>query len=107
MPVSIEYKIREGGWKKEDNNRFGAVAVVKFLAPLINEATGEPVIDQETGLPKMKRLFEWAPTLSDCDSMSRFLGMVRVLDEKNKDIYRLSKAMEEMSHEVTKNCSYE
>lgn len=90
MPVKVVYKIRdEGGWHKESNQRFGAVAVAKFLSSHDD-----------------KRLFEWAPTIDDVHKMKRFCDAVLALDEKNKQIFQLGKSLEAMSDETPKTCTY-
>ena len=84
MPVDVEYKLREGGWKKEENTRFGACAVAKFL----NTKDGS-------------RMFEWAPTITDCHNMIAFCKQVLELDTKNKEIFALGKRMEKLGKKTT------
>jgi hypothetical protein len=67
MPVLVEYATHNSGWKADQNGRFGMVAVITFK-------------NKETGA----RLFEFAPTLGDCDNMSYFAALVKALDEHNK-----------------------
>lgn len=78
MPVNVEFKIRPAGWKAEENERFGTVAVAKFIS-------------------EEKRLFEWAPTLKDCRAMKSFCDLVLALDEKNKHILAIGDAMKELN----------
>ena len=79
MPVTIEYRINEAGWKKSANGRFGPVAVARFMAT------------DENGV--FTQRFEWAPTLDDLDRMKTFCDMVNTLDRYNKALLQLTHDM--------------
>lgn len=80
MPVRVEYRTRNEGWKAGENGRFGMVAVAVFK----DAASGQ-------------RLFEWAPTLGDCNDMELFCNLVESLDRLNKQLYAMKKTIEEIN----------
>lgn len=84
MPVKLEFVITEG-WKKEENKRSGPVAVALFK-------------DSVSG----STLFQFAPTLEDCDRLEKFFTRVRELDGHNKKIYALMQIVKEESEMTVK-----
>lgn len=80
MPVVVDYKMREAGWKKEANDRFGHVLVMKF----------KNAVDD-------KRLFEFSPTIQDCHDMIVFAQKVLEVDKHNKALYSIKKQLEFLS----------
>lgn len=80
MPVKPLIRvIDQGGWKRDENKRFGAVVVGIFetYAP-----TGEI------------KTFHFAPTLEDLPVLEKLIQVTRQVDEHNKAILQLKTEVE-------------
>ena len=76
MPVEPRIRILEnGGWKKEENSRFGAV--VEGIFETRNVQTGDV------------KVFHFAPTLTDLPIIRRLCELVEEVDKHNKALYSL------------------
>jgi hypothetical protein len=76
--------IESGGWKKEQNKRFGAVVVGVF-----------ETYTQEGAV----KTFQYAPTLSDIPVLKELIRITEEVDEANKTILRLKEEAENIKIE--------
>lgn len=67
MPIKHSL-VREVGWKKKENGRFGDCFVVYFS----NEADGEV-------------LFKWSPTLKDIPAFMKYFDEIKAYDRTCKN----------------------
>lgn len=86
MPVKPRIRILEnGGWKHDNNNRFGAVVVGIFET---YNKDGEV------------KVFHFAPTLEDLPIIRQLCNMVEDIDEHNKAVYNIKKKAEALDNVV-------
>lgn len=82
MPVKPLIRIIErGGWKHDQNDRFGAVVV--------------GVLETYDVEGKVK-VFQFAPTLEDLPILEKLISVVRQVDEHNKAILNLKEEAERL-----------
>ena len=80
MPVKpIVRVIEQGGWKKDQNKRFGAVVVGVF-----------ETYSEDGGV----KTFQYAPTLADIPVLEELINITKEVDEHNKAILRLKERAE-------------
>ena len=90
MPVKPLMRIIEcGGWKHDDNNRFGAVVV--GILETYNATTGEI------------KVFHFAPTLDDCFFLEDLVRVTREVDKHNKAVLNLKNDCEEVGRYEKQN----
>lgn len=83
MPVKPCIRIIErGGWKKEENQRFGAVVVGIF---------------ETYALDGSVKVFHFAPTLEDLPVLRDLIRMVEEVDLHNKAILKLKEEAEKLN----------
>lgn len=89
MPVKPLIRIIDkGGWKHQENNRFGAVVVGVFET---YSDTGEV------------KIFHFAPTLEDLPMLKKLIEVTKRVDEHNKAILILKEEVEALNVE-SKRC---
>ena len=82
MPVKPVIRVIErGGWKKEENGRFGAVVVGIF-----------ETYDSEGKV----KVFHFAPTLEDLPVLEELIDITKAVDEHNKAILSLKERAEKL-----------
>lgn len=82
MPVKPLIRIIEaGGWKKEENKRFGAVVVGIF-----------ETYDVEGNI----KTFHFAPTIEDLSVLEELINITKQVDEHNKAILGLKERAEKL-----------
>jgi len=92
MPVKPRIRILEnGGWKHDDNKRFGSVVVGIFETYNLN---GEV------------KAFHFAPTLEDLPIIRKLCDMVEEVDGYNKAIYGLQQQAKSYDNVEKKGCDY-
>jgi hypothetical protein len=90
MPVKpIIRVIESGGWKKEQNKRFGAVVVGIF-----------ETYSDDGGV----KTFQYAPTLMDIPVLKELIRITEEVDEANKTILRLKAEAENVKVDEGAGC---
>ncbi len=82
MPVKPVIRVIEsGGWKKEENSRFGSVVVGVF-----------ETYDSEGKV----KTFQFAPTLADLPVLQELISITKEVDELNKSMLRIKERAEKI-----------
>lgn len=82
MPVRPQIRIIEqGGWKHDQNKRFGSVVVCIFET---YDAEGKV------------KTFHFAPTIKDLNVLEKLIEYTRKVDEHNKAVYTLKMEAEKI-----------
>ena len=90
MPVRPQIRIIDkGGWKHDENTRFGSVVVCIF-----------ETYDQEGNV----KTFHFAPTLKDLPIIDKLIFYTKKVDEYNKAVHNMKMEAESLKPEDQEGC---
>jgi len=90
LPVKPQIRIiGAGGWKREENKRFGSVVVGIF---------------ETYYLECNVKIFQFAPTLDDLPVLEELINAVREVDNHNKAVFALKTKLEALDPVKTGGC---